>query len=281
MFARDDDLRCRMSDPVLYSAADGIATIWVNRPAAHNAIDLATGHALIEACRKAAGDDAVRVVVVAADGPTFSAGGDFNWVLRWPHMPAEEVRAAAQLLADAVLTICRLPKPSIARVQGSVAGGGLGVMLACDYAVAADGVRIGLTSARNGLLAGIAMPRLIEAVGGRRARQMLMHGGMYPASEALALGLVDRVAPPALLDAEVAALAAELKLGAPSVQALVKRLIGEMEAKPNDDAMAQLIGHHVALQCVTPDATEGMSAFLKKRKPGWIDPDPVKNESRG
>jgi methylglutaconyl-CoA hydratase len=196
-------------------------------------------------------------------------------------MPAEEVRAAAQLLADAVLMICDLPKPSIARVQGSVAGGGLGVMLACDYAVAAEGVRIGLTSARNGLLAGIAIPLLIQAVGPRRARQMLMHGGMYQAAEALQLGLVDRVVPPAALDAEIARLAGELTLGAPSVQALVKRLVAEMDAKPNDDAMARLIGHHVAAQCITPDATEGMSAFLQKRKPGWIDPDAVKNESRG
>ncbi len=269
------------SQSVLYSATDGVATIRLNRPAAHNAIDLATGHALLDACRKAAADDAVRVVVVAADGPTFSAGGDFNWVLRWPHMPTAEVRAAAQLLADAVLMICELPKPTIARVQGSVAGGGVGVMLACDYAVAAEGARIGLTSARNGLLAGIAIPLLIQAVGARRARQMLMHGGMYLASEALQLGLVDRVAPAAALDEEIDRLAGELKLGAPSVQALVKRLVAEMEAKPNDDAMAQLIGHHVALQCITPDATEGMSAFLQKRKPSWIAPHAVKNESRG
>jgi methylglutaconyl-CoA hydratase len=265
-----------MADPVLYAHHDGVATIRLNRPAAHNALDLPTGKALIAACGRAGADQAVRVVVIAADGPTFSAGGDFNWVLSWPKSALSEVNEAAQLLADAVQTIYELPKPTIARVQGSVAGGGVGIMLACDYAVAGDGTRIGLTSVRNGLLAGIAIPVLIQAVGARRARQMLMHGGMYQAAEALQLGLVDRVVPTAGLDSEIARLAGELKLGAPSVQALIKRLVAEMDAAPNDDVMAHKIAQQVAAQCLTPDATEGMSAFLQKRKPGWI-----KNESRG
>jgi methylglutaconyl-CoA hydratase len=258
------------ADSILYSLADGVATIRLNRPGAHNAVDLATGHALIAACHRAGADGAVRVVVIAADGPTFSAGGDFNWVLKWPSLPRADVEAAARLLADAVQAICDLPKPSIARVQGSVAGGGLGIMLGCDYAVAAESARIGLTSVRNGLLAGIAIPVLIQAVGARRARQMLMHGGMYEAREAAQLGLVDCAVPAAMLDAEIAKLADELKRGAPSVQALIKTLVARMDGQPNDTAMAELIGRQVAAQCLTPDATEGMSAFLQKRKPGWI-----------
>ncbi len=270
-----------MTDSILYSLSDGVATLRLNRPAAHNAFDRAMGEALIAACGRAAKDDAVRVVVLAADGLTFSAGGDFNWVLDWPKLPRAEVEAAARLLADLVQTICDLPKPTIARVQGSVAGGGVGIMLACDYAMAAEGTRIGLTSVRNGLLAGIAIPVLIQAVGTRRARQMLMHGGMYEAKDAAAIGLVDRVLPAASLDGEIAKLADELQRGAPSVQALIKKLATEMDAKPNDTAMAQKIGQHVAAQCLTPDATEGMSAFLEKRKPGWVVPNGLKNESRG
>ncbi len=259
------------ADTILYALADGVATLRLNRPTAHNAFDWATGEALIAACQRAAEDTAVRVVVIAAEGPTFCAGGDFNWVLGWPKLPRADVEAAARLLADVVQAICDLPKPSIARVQGSVAGGGVGVMLACDYAIAAEGARIGLASVRNGLLAGIAIPVLIQAVGARRARQMLMHGGMYEAKQAAAIGLVDRAVPAASLDDEVARLADELKRGAPSVQALIKTLVAEMDAKPNDTAMAELIGRQVAAQCLTPDASEGMSAFLQKRKPGWMN----------
>jgi methylglutaconyl-CoA hydratase len=148
-------------------------------------------------------------------------------------------------------------------------GGGIGLMLACDYAVAVSSARFGLTSARNGLLAGIAIPVLIQAVGPRVARQLLMHGGMFDAEEARRIGLVDRVVAPEELDSVVASLAAELKLGAPSVQTLVKRLITQVDAMRLDSDVADLLGKHVANQSVSEEATEGMSAFLDKRKPGW------------
>ena len=258
-----------MADPVLYSVADGVATVRLNRPSAHNALDEATGRALLAAMARAAEDARVRVVVLAADGPTFSAGGDFNWVLGWPQLSVAEQHAGATLLSNAVQAIYDLPKPSIARVQGATVGGGIGMMLACDYAVAADDTRFGLTSVRNGLLAGIAIPELIQALGARRARQVLLHGGVMPAERALALGLVDIVVPAADLDAEVARLAGELKLGAPTVQTLIKRLVTEFAASPRDRAAAARIADEVAGQCTTADAREGMSAFLQKRKAAW------------
>lgn len=258
-----------MADPVLYSVANGIATIRLNRPAAQNALDAVTGAALIAAAARANADESARIVVLAADGPTFSAGGDFNWVLSWPKLSAAEQHAGAKLLSDAVQAIYDLTKPSIARVQGATVGGGVGLMLACDYAVAADNTRFGLTSVRNGLLAGIAIPELVQALGARKARQVLLHGGVVPAAEALEFGMVDRVVPSADLDAEVAKLAGELKLGAPTVQALIKRLVTEISVAARDEKIAARIAHEVAAQCTTPDAKEGMSAFLEKRKAGW------------
>jgi methylglutaconyl-CoA hydratase len=141
-------------------------------------------------------------------------------------------------------------------------------MLACDFAVAASTARFGLTSARNGLLAAIAIPGLIEAVGLRIARQLLVHGGTFNAAEAERIGLVDRVVAPDALEAAVEALARELKLGAPSVQALVKTLVSTVDALPHD-SRAAMLSRHVAEQCVTEEALEGMRAFLDKRKPRW------------
>jgi len=258
-----------MADSVLYSVASGIATIRLNRPSAQNALDAVTGAALIAAAARANADESARIVVLAADGPTFSAGGDFNWVLSWPNLSAAEQHAGAKLLSDAVQAIYNLSKPSIARVQGATVGGGVGLMLACDYAVAADNTRFGLTSVRNGLLAGIAIPELVQALGARKARQVLLHGGVVPAAQALELGLVDRVVPAADLGSEVAKLADELKLGAPTVQALIKRLVTEISVAARDEKIAARIADEVAAQCTTPDAKEGMSAFLEKRKAGW------------
>ena len=119
------------------------------------------------------------------------------------------------------------------------------------------------------LLAGIAIPVLIEAVGPRVARQLLMHGGTFDAATALRIGLVDQVVEADALDSTVTALAAELKLGAPSVQTMVKKLITEIDAMPHQSAAADLLGEHVANQCVSEEALEGMKAFLEKRKPRW------------
>jgi methylglutaconyl-CoA hydratase len=258
-----------MGSTVLTRIQDGVATLTLNRPQAMNAFDGDTARAIIEAVEAFAADAAVRVMVVGGEGESFSAGGDFNWVLTWPGLDAITRRVGADAMMGAVQAVYDFPKPSIARVHGAAVGGGVGLMLACDFAIAASSARFGLTSARNGLLAGIAIPVLIEAVGPRVARQLMMHGGLFDARTALRIGLVDQIAEPHALDADVATLAAELKLAAPSVQTLIKKLIPEIDALPHDGDAAAIVGEHVANQCVTEEALEGMQAFLAKRKPRW------------
>jgi methylglutaconyl-CoA hydratase len=249
--------------------AGGVARLTLNRADQMNSFDGDTARAIVDAVEAFAADDAVRVLVVGSEGRAFSAGGDFNWVLTWPGLDAITRRVGADVMMGAVQAIYDFPKPSIARVHGSAVGGGVGLMLACDFAVASSSARFGLTSVRNGLLAGIAIPVLIEAVGPRLARQLLMHGGIFDAETARRIGLVDQVGRGDKLDETVATLAHELTLGAPSVQRLIKELIPVLDARPHDDEAADLIGEQVAAQCTTEEALEGMQAFLDKRKPRW------------
>ncbi|MBI2734960.1 MAG: enoyl-CoA hydratase/isomerase family protein [Rhodospirillales bacterium] len=258
-----------MSATVKTAVADGVAWLTLNRPDEMNSFDGDTARAIIDAVEGFAEDDGVRVLVLGSEGKAFSAGGDFNWVLTWPGLDAITRRVGADAMMGAVQAVYDFPKPSIARVHAAAVGGGVGLMLACDFAVAASTARFGLTSVRNGLLAGIAMPVLIEAVGPRLARQLLMHGGLFDAETALRIGLVDQVVASEALDQTVATLARELMLGAPSVQRLIKELVPELDARPHDHEAADLIGEHVAAQCTTEEALEGMRAFLAKRKPGW------------
>jgi len=258
-----------VSESILTSVADGIATLRLNRGGDMNALDADTARAIRDAVETFAADDSVRVMVLAGEGAIFSAGGDFNWVLGWPGLDAITRHAFADALMQAVQAIYDFPKPSIARVHGATVGGGIGLMLACDFAVAVSSARFGLTSVRNGLLAGIAIPVLIEAVGPRVARQLLMHGGTFDAATALRIGLVDQVVEADRLDATVDTLASELKLGAPSVQTLIKKLVTQIDALPHDSGAGDILGEHVANQCVTEEALEGMRAFLDKRKPKW------------
>ena len=259
-----------MGNQVLTSLADGIATLRLNRGKEMNSLDADTARIIRDAVEAFGADETVRVMVVAGERPALSAGGDFNWVLGWPELDAITRHAHADAVMAAVQVIYDFPKPSIARVHGAAVGGGVGLMLACDFAVASTAARFGLTSVRNGLLAGIAIPVLIEAVGPRVARQLLMHGGMFDAATALRIGLLDQVVEAGELDATVATLARELKLGAPSVQTLVKKLVTQINALPHDSSAADILGEHVANQCVTEEALEGMKAFLDKRKPKWV-----------
>jgi methylglutaconyl-CoA hydratase len=260
-----------MTDSVLTTIENGIATLRINRPDNMNSLDSESARAIRDSVEALAVDDTVRVMVVASEGRTFSAGGDFNWVLSWPQMDAIARRVGADSLMAAVQAIYDFPKPSIARVHGATVGGGIGLMLACDFAVAAYGARFGLTSVRNGLLAGIAIPTLIETVGPRMARQLLMHGGIFDSATALRIGMIDQLVDIAVLDATVTTLAEELKLGAPSVQTLIKKLVTQINAQAHDASAAEVLGIQVANQCVTEEATEGMQAFLEKRKPRWAD----------
>lgn len=258
-----------MSAPVITSIENGVAMLRVNRPDDMNSLDADTSRAIRDAVEAFGADESVRVMILASEGRTFSAGGDFNWVLTWPELDSIQRHAGADAMMGAVQAVYDFPKPSIARVQGAAVGGGVGLMLACDFAVASYGARFGLTSARNGLLAGIAIPVLIETVGPRMARQLLMHGGVFDAATALRIGLIDQLVDASVLDSTVATLAGELKLGAPSVQTLVKKLVTQINALPHDANAAEILGAHVANQCVTEEALEGMKAFLDKRRPGW------------
>lgn len=258
-----------MTATVRTAVADGVAQLTLCRPDEMNSLDGDTARAIIDAVERFAEDDEVRVLVLGSEGNAFSAGGDFNWVLTWPGLDAITRRVGADAMMGAVQAVYDFPKPSIARVHAAAVGGGVGLMLACDFAVAASSARFGLTSVRNGLLAGIAIPVLIEAVGPRLARQLLMHGGLFDAETALRIGLVDQVVTLEALDETVATLSRELTLGAPSVQRLIKELVPALDALPHDDEAADLIGEHVAAQCTTDEALEGMRAFLDKRKPRW------------
>ena len=141
-----------MTSTVLTRVDDGVATLTLNRPTAMNAFDADDARVIVEATDLFATDPDVRVMVLGGAGRSFSAGGDFNWVLTWPNLDAITRRVGADAMMGAVQAIYDFPKPSIARVHGAAVGGGIGLMLACDFAIAAASARFGLTSVRNGLL---------------------------------------------------------------------------------------------------------------------------------
>jgi methylglutaconyl-CoA hydratase len=257
-----------VGNSAVMNLAGGIATITLNRPAVHNALDPAMVEEIVEHLQRSALDEGVRVVVLAASGNSFCAGGDFNWVLSWKDKAAPEVWASAHLLVELVEALTNFQKPTVARVQGAALGGGLGLALACDFLVASASAKLGVPSVKSGLVAAIAVAGLVDAIGIRRTRQMLLTGKVYCAEDAAAMGLVDIVAPDDEIDRVVSDLCKDLAKGAPQAQRISKAIVAERK-ETELTASAAVVTSFVAESGISQEALEGMAALLAKRKPSW------------
>lgn len=258
-----------MNDPVLLSRSGPVATLTLNRPDALNVLDDAMVDALIPATASVAADASIRVLVVRGAGRHFMAGGDIRIFARESSRPADERQRTFQRLVErvhvAVETIARMPQPVVARVHGAVAGFGMSLMNACDLAIASDDAyfaagyrQIGITPDGGGTW---SLPRI---VGQRRALGILLLGERFGAADALAMGLVNRVAPLAELDAAVDAAVRSLADGPREALAATKRLVR--------DAQRHALSEHLQAEAVSfgrmaaaDDFVEGVTSFLEKR----------------
>lgn len=250
------------------TVGDGIGEIRFSRPQVLNAIDLAMARACAAAVDRLTSDPAVRVIVLCGEGRAFIAGGDLGYF-----QSADDKPAAADVLVEAIhaplLRLARDPRPVIASLNGAVAGGGMGVALAADLAIAADDVKFSV--AYLGIAAnpdcGISW-NLVHTIGLRKAMELALMGTVVDGAEALRLGLVNRLVPAATLEEETRALA--LRLAAQSAPAMgrIKALLRRAAASGLAEQMA---AEHAAFVegAGTADFAEGIDAFLGKRKPNF------------
>ena len=253
--------------PTLIVSRDGgIVRLHFNRPAVLNALDRVTAQAFVHACRDIAADHSVRAVIVGGSGRAFMAGGDLA------ELRADPTGAPLALIGpmhEAIVLLAEMRAPVIASLQGAVAGAGLSLALACDFALAAEGTRFTLAYVNIGascdLSGSWSLPRL---VGIRKAMEIAMLGEKFDAAEALRLGLVNRVVPAAELEAQTLELAQRLERGPAAAIAQLKRL---MRTSFEHDLRGQLDAERSAfLACAaTADFAEGLDAFIAKRPPNF------------
>lgn len=248
----------------------GIATLWLNRPEKHNAFDEHLIAAITGALRALAGDSAVRVVVLAGRGRSFSAGGDLDWMRRAAGFSHQQNLADAGLLAEMLRTLAEFPKPTIARVQGAALGGGVGLVCACDIAVASDRAFFATTEVRVGLIPATIGPYVLRAIGARQAQRWFLTAERIGAERAREIGLVHEVVGDAALDGKVAELCAALLACGPVAQATAKRFIAEVANRPIDAELIADSARAIADIRGTDEAREGLTAFLEKRTAAWL-----------
>jgi len=251
--------------------AEGVATLWLDRPDRHNAFDDGLIRDLIAAIDALGKDHAVRVVILAGKGKSFSAGADLGWMRRMAGASEAENEKDAAGLAELMHTLNSLAKPTVALVQGAALGGGVGLVAACDMAVAAVDAVFALSEVRLGLIPAVISPYVIAAIGPRAARRYFLTAERFDAATAERLGLVDAVVPADQLWAEGRKLAALLAQNAPIAMAEAKRLIADIAGRPTDAALRAETARRIAKLRAGAEAREGVSAFLEKRKPRWPD----------
>jgi methylglutaconyl-CoA hydratase len=264
-----------MSESIRISARDGVCEIRLFRAAVHNAFDDRLIAELSDALDAIADDASVRALVLTGDGSTFSAGADLNWMRAMAAASEAGNREDSLRLARLMRTLNFLPKPSIARVNGSAYGGGVGLIACCDIAIGVEGAKFSLSEAKLGLVPAVISPYVVAAIGVRQARRLFVSAEVFDSAEALRIGLLHQCVPAAELDAAVERNLHFLRKCGPLAQAEAKQLalraagITVEGARRIDADNAALI----ARLRVSAEGQEGLAAFLDKRAPRWARPE--------
>jgi Enoyl-CoA hydratase/carnithine racemase len=247
----------------------GVATLTLNRPDKHNALDGATMQELHAALIAIAGNSQARVVVLTGAGASFCAGADIAHMRSMMGATEQQNVDDALLLVRCLRTLDELDKPVIARVNGNVFGGGVGLVACADIAIGAQTAKFALTEVRLGIVPAAISPYVVTAIGNRNARRLFLTAAPFDAAEARSIGLLHFTASAEQLDAVVATQVDHLLRGGPEALLAAKKLVRRMSGLGDRDVLGEETARLLARLRVSPEGREGLSAFLERRKPNW------------
>ncbi len=248
----------------------GVLTITLSRPDVRNSFNDEVIAELKTAFTEAGQAADVRCVVLTAEGPAFCAGADLNWMRRMADYTRDENLADAGQLAAMLRAIYECPKPTIARVQGDVFAGGVGLVAACDMAVSVDTATYCLSEVKLGLIPATISPYVIRAMGARASHRYFLTAERFSAVEAHRIGLVHEVVAADALDTKVTELTSALVNASPNAVRACKRLVQDVAEREIDDALVAHTVAGIADIRASAEGKEGVQSFLQKRKPSWL-----------
>jgi methylglutaconyl-CoA hydratase len=248
----------------------GVETVTLNRPEVRNAFNDEVIAELTAVFSELSRRSEVRCVVLAGNGPAFCAGADLNWMKRMAGYTREENLADAAALARMLEVIYHCPKPTVARVQGDVYAGGMGLVAACDMAVSVDSAQYCLSEVKLGLIPATISPYVVRAMGARAAHRYFLTAERFSAAEALRIGLVHEVVQAEQLDAAVATLTQALVSAGPEAMKACKKLLHDVAGQEITAGLVQRTVEGIADIRASDEGREGIQSFLGKRKPTWL-----------
>lgn len=247
-----------------------VRTLTLTRPEVRNAFNDEVIAELTQAFRQVSEDRGVRCVVLAAQGPAFCAGADLHWMRRMADYTREENLTDASKLADMLSAIYACRQPVIARVQGDVYAGGVGLVAAADMAVSVDTAQYCLSEVKLGLIPATISPYVIRAMGARAAHRYFLTAERFSAQEAHRVGLVHEVTTAERLDEVVAQWVQALTSASPNAVQVCKRLVQDVAERDIDAALVARTVAGIADIRASDEGKEGVQSFLQKRKPRWL-----------
>lgn len=253
---------------LIYEQRDDVVWLTMNRPEVRNALGREMVGALRAGLERACADDTVRVIVIAGADPVFCAGANINEYKTVADR--EQIIEEGGALYDLADYMARCEKPIIGRVQRAAFGGAIGLVASCDMVVAAEDTRFSLSEVRLGIVPAVISQALLTSVGPRHARELLLRAEPFDATTALRVGLIQAVVPADQLDDIIGEWCVQLRAGAPGALASAKELFhdlthGNLTSGERRERIVQL----AAERRLSPEAQEGLGAFLEKRRPAW------------
>lgn len=258
-------------DTLNVSVEDYIATVTLARPDKRNAFNDDVIEELNQAFTHLGNSDAVRVIVLAAEGKAFCAGADLNWMRAMADYSRDENLADADKLAQMLKVIYTCPKPTVAAIQGDVYAGGIGLVSACDMAIAVDSANFCLSEVRLGLVPATISPYVIRAMGARAAHRYFLTAEVFDAPEAKRIGLIHETVATDKLDETVAFITKKLRKNSPNAVKECKNLLHYVAGETIDEALIAQTVAGIADIRASAEGKEGVQSFLQKRKPNWLN----------
>ena len=258
------------ANPVLWNLDErGVATVTLNRPEVNNAYDAGLIDGVLSAMDELGKKTQLRTVVLKGNGKHFQAGADLAWISGVAGQSPAENETVSRLTAEAIRRLDTAPVPTLALIQGGCFGGGTGIAAACDVVVASEDAIFSISETRWGLMAGIILPQLCQAMGLRQVRRYALTGERFGAQEARRLGLVHEVCPTGGLAAAGEKIVDSVLMNAPRATTSTKlRALAAARAFIDDGELRDLVDEHARAR-QQDEASEGLASFREKRKPGW------------
>lgn len=253
---------------IVETDARGVATVTLNRPDKHNALNADLIAELFDAVEDLASDDKVRIVILTGAGTSFCAGGDFNWFASNVEKSRAERVEQSATLAHLLRRLDTLQKPLIGRINGPAYGGGVGMISVCDYTIGAEGARYGLTEVKLGLLPANISPYVVARIGKVHARETMLSGALFDSARAERIGLLTEVVAADALDAAVERVVHDHLQAAPGAVADTKALIAYVASHDLETNMIYT-ADRLADAWETGEGIEGINSFLNKSVPSW------------